>query len=261
VTPRLSVVVPAFNEAGRIGHTLERLDAFSRSLSAAVEIVLVDDGSGDDTAAVVERAALPNLRLIRLPQNVGKGGALRAGVAATAGAEVLISDADLSAPIEEYHRLRPHLDEADLVLGSRALAESRITRRQPWHREAMGKTFNWLVRSLVIGGFHDTQCGFKLLRGEIARELFSAMKIDRFAFDVELVWLAVRRGYTVREIGVAWHDSPQSRVHPLRDSSRMLADILRIRFLHRAERRAGRGAARRGATEKERHRENSEVLR
>jgi dolichyl-phosphate beta-glucosyltransferase len=237
------VVVPAYNEAGRIGQTLERLDAFSRSLSSAVEIVLVDDGSGDGTAAVVERAALRNLSLIRLPRNVGKGGALRAGVAATAGTEVLISDADLSAPIDEYHRLRPHLDEADLVLGSRALAESQITRRQPWHREAMGKTFNWLVRTLVIGGFHDTQCGFKLLRGEIARELFGAMKIDRFAFDVELVWLAVRRGYVVREVGVTWHDSPQSRVHPLRDSSRMLADILRIRFLHRGEPRSGPGAA------------------
>ena len=243
MTPRLSVVVPAYDEAARIGRTLERLDAFSRESDAngdgGVEIVLVDDGSRDATAEVARRAGLPNLKLLSLPENRGKGAALRAGVAASAGAELLISDADLSTPIEEVRRLRPHLAEAELVLGSRAVADSRITQRQPWHREAMGKVFNRLVRLLVVGGFRDTQCGFKLLDGAVARELFAAMVIDRFAFDVELVWLALRRGYRVREVGVEWRDSPQSRVHPLRDASRMFFDLLRIRWRHRGERAGG----------------------
>jgi len=240
VTRRLSVVVPAFDEEARIGQTLERLDAFARAHDAPVEIVLVDDGSRDRTAEVARRSGLPNLKLVVLPVNRGKGAALRAGVAASSGEEVLISDADLSAPIEEYHRLRPHLAEAEVVLGSRALADSRITRRQPWHREAMGKMFNRLVRLLVVSGFRDTQCGFKLLEAGAARDLFADMVIERFAFDVELVWLALRRGYRVREVGVAWHDSPQSRVHPLRDASRMFLDLLRIRWRHRGEPRAAR---------------------
>lgn len=247
MTPRLSVVVPAYDEAARIGRTLERLDAFSRRSAAegagGVEIVLVDDGSRDSTAEIARRAGLPNLKLLSLPENRGKGAALRAGVATTAGAEVLISDADLSTPIEEVGRLRPYLAEAELVLGSRAVAGSRITQRQPWHRETMGKVFNRLVRLFVVGGFRDTQCGFKLLDGGVARELFAAMRIDRFAFDVELVWLALRRGYRVREVGVEWRDSPQSRVHPVRDASRMFADLLRIRFHHRREPRVARTAS------------------
>ena len=234
--PRLSVVVPAYNEATRIGRTLERIGAFTATLSGGAELIVVDDGSGDGTSEVVRGAAPPGLRLMRLDRNRGKGAALRAGVAASSGSEILICDADLSTPVEEYDRLRPHLAECDVVLGSRALADSRITQRQPWHREAMGKMFNRLVRWLVIDGFRDTQCGFKLLDGDTGRALFADMFIDRFAFDVELVWLAVRRGFRVREVGVSWHDSPQSRVHPLRDSTRMLVDILKIRWRHRGER-------------------------
>jgi dolichyl-phosphate beta-glucosyltransferase len=233
--PRLSVVVPAYNEEARIGRTLERISAFAAGVAGGVEILLVDDGSRDGTVAVANGLGLPGLQLIRLERNLGKGGALRTGVVASTGAEVLICDADLSTPIEEYARLQPFLDEADLVLGSRGVVDSKITERQPWHREAMGRVFNLLVRWLVVDGFRDTQCGFKLMRGDVARALFPDLFIERFAFDVELVWLALRRGYRVREVGVVWHNSPQSRVDPLRDSTRMLLDILRIRWRHRNE--------------------------
>jgi dolichyl-phosphate beta-glucosyltransferase len=247
VSPRLTILIPAFNEAERIESTLTRIAAFAATIEGGAEILVVDDGSTDPTASVVLRSNAPHLRLLRMARNSGKGAALRAGVADSAGAEVLLCDADLSTPIEEYHRLRRELDDADLVLGSRGRPESRITLRQPWHREAMGRMFNRLVRWLVIDGFRDTQCGFKLLDGEAARALFASMRIDRFAFDVELVWLAVRRGYRVREVGVSWHDSPQSRVHPVRDSTRMLLDILRIRWRHRGEAHAKPGAGPAGA--------------
>lgn len=233
MAPRLSVIVPAFNEATRIGQSLVRIGAFLGRLEGGSELLVVDDGSADATAAVVADSKVPGLRLIRLERNRGKGAALRAGVAASTGDEVLLCDADLSTPIEEYEALRPELAGHDVVLGSRGVAGARITRHQPWHREAMGRVFNRIVRWIVIDGFRDTQCGFKLLRGDVARALFAAMRIDRFAFDVELVWLAVQRGHTVREVGVAWHDSPQSRVRPLRDSTRMLIDVVRLRWRHR----------------------------
>lgn len=237
MAPRLSVVLPAFNEAARIGPTLDRLLAYAPGVAGGAEILVVDDGSTDGTSAFAERPAYRAIRWLRLEPNRGKGAALRAGVLASAGAEVLLCDADLSTPIEEYGRLRPFLENAGVVLGSRGVADSRITRRQPIYRELMGRIFNLAVRILVVGGIRDTQCGFKLLRGDLARSLFADMVIDRFAFDVELVWLARRRGETVVEVGVSWHDSPASSVHALRDSARMLTDLLRIRWRHRGSRR------------------------
>ena len=228
-----SVVVPAFNEAERLGPTLERILAYFERRATPAEVVVVDDGSADATADVASRFAPRGVRLVRLPANRGKGAALRAGVAASAGAAVLLTDADLSTPIEEIERLEAALAEADLVLGSRAVAGSRITRRQPWYRELMGRSFNRVIRLLGVTSLHDTQCGFKLLRGDVARRLFAELTVDRFAYDVELVWLARRRGFRVVEVGVAWHDSPASRVHPVRDAASMLVDVLRFRFRHR----------------------------
>lgn len=248
---QLSVVVPAYNEAARIGPTLDRLIEFARDLAGGAEILVVDDGSTDGTGEFAPRAAggeAPWLRWIRLPENRGKGAALRAGVLASRGDEILLCDADLSTPIAEYARLRPHLADAAVVLGSRGVAESKIERRQPRYRELMGRMFNLMVRAFAVGGIRDTQCGFKLLRGDSARQLFADLRIDRFAYDVELIWLARRRGLEVREVGVTWIDSPASSVHALRDSTRMFADILRIRWLHRGEPAARRvvGAESRG---------------
>ncbi len=238
MAPQLSVVVPAFNEAGRLGPTLDRLADFAARLPGGAEILVVDDGSSDATSGFAERPeyrAVPGLRFLRLETNQGKGAALRAGVGASTGAEVLLCDADLSTPIEEYERLRAHLAGAQVVLGSRGVAESKIGQRQPLYREFMGRMFNLVVRVVAVGGIRDTQCGFKLLRGDVARTLFADLRIDRFAYDVELIWLARRRGFEVVEVGVVWIDSPASSVHALRDSARMLADILRIRWMHRRE--------------------------
>jgi dolichyl-phosphate beta-glucosyltransferase len=239
----LSVVVPAYDEERRIVPTLEELARWSRG-RGVVEVVVVDDGSRDRTAALVAGFVDERLRLVRLPENRGKGAALRAGVAATSGSTVLLTDADLSTPLDELDRLAPLLERADLVLGSRAQPDSRVDRRQPWARELAGKSFNLAIRVLGVRGFRDTQCGFKLLRGEVARRLFAEMTIDRFAYDVELVWLAQRRGYRVEEAGVRWRDEAGSRVRVVRDGLRMLADVARLRRrFAAADRAAGRSRA------------------
>ena len=230
---RLSVVIPAYNEALRLPSTLARVREHLVARGVEHEIVVVDDGSTDATAEVA-RAAGGALRVLGHQPNRGKGYAARRGMLAATGERRLMTDADLSTPIEELERLEPALATAELVLGSRAVAGSRITRRQPWHREWMGRSFNRLIRLLGVTSLRDTQCGFKLLRGDVARRLFAELTVDRFAYDVELVWLARRRGYRVIEVGVAWHDSPASKVHAVRDAASMLVDVLRFRFRHRA---------------------------
>jgi dolichyl-phosphate beta-glucosyltransferase len=195
---------------------------------------VVDDGSADTTAEIAREHAHRGVWLLELARNRGKGAALRHGVVASSGDLVLLCDADLSTPIEELERLEPWLDRADLVLGSRSVEGARVELRQPWHRQTMGKLFNLLIRVLGIGDFHDTQCGFKLLGGEAARRLFPSFTVDRFAYDVELLWEARRQGLRIVEVGVEWHDSPLSRVRPWRDAPQMFADVLRIRFRRRA---------------------------
>jgi dolichyl-phosphate beta-glucosyltransferase len=230
MVPELSVVIPAYNEMHRLGRSLERILEYLEHRDLDYEVVVVDDGSEDGTSRVAKGFLGRKVWLLELTTNRGKGAALRHGVVATRGRRVLLCDADLSTPIEELERLEPHLDRAQLVLGSRAVEGARVETRQPLYRELMGKTFNLMVRMLGFGRFRDTQCGFKLLDGEVARELFPELTVDRFAYDVELLVDAQRRGYEVVEIGVEWHDSPTSRVRPLRDSWHMLVDLLRLRL-------------------------------
>ncbi len=236
MVPTTSVVIPAYNEAERLETTLRQVVDYLDRRGEPYELVVVDDGSADETPGVAERFVADGVALVRHERNRGKGAALRTGVGATRGARVLLSDADLSTPIEELDRLEPHLGAAQLVLGSRAVAGARIEQRQPLYRELMGKTFNLLIRLLGVRGLHDTQCGFKLLDGAVARELFADLTIDGFAYDVELVWLARRRGYRIEEVGVTWSNSAASKVHPLRDPLRMLRDIVLMRHRHRGER-------------------------
>jgi dolichyl-phosphate beta-glucosyltransferase len=179
---------------------------------------------------VAGRFAGQGVRVLRQEVNRGKGAVIKAGVLASRGREVLLVDADLSTPIEDLERLRPHLPEAPLVLGSRSVEGSDITTHQPFYREMMGRTFNLIIRILGVRGLRDTQCGFKLLDGDIARRLFAELQIERFAYDVELVWLARRHGYRVVEVGVRWADSSSSKVNPVSDSLRMFWDVLALRW-------------------------------
>lgn len=240
--PALTVVIPAYNEERRLGASLGRIVEYLRLREPSWEILVVDDGSRDRTAAVVEEAAaamvsegLPpgSLRLLKQPRNQGKGAALRGGVLGSRGEWILLTDADLSTPIDELETLEARRDDADVILGSRAVEGSRITQRQPVYRELMGKTFNVIIRLLGLTSARDTQCGFKLIRGDVARGLFPRFVVDRFAYDVELVWMARRSGYRVVEVGVVWEDSPQSKVHPIRDSWGMFRDVVLLRWRQR----------------------------
>ncbi|MBZ5587588.1 MAG: glycosyltransferase family 2 protein [Acidobacteriia bacterium] len=230
---RLSVVVPAYNEESRLPATLDRLVGYlagQRQLLPA-EIVVVDDGSTDDTAGVVETFRPPAgvaMRLVPLGRNRGKGAAVRAGMAASLGERVLISDADLSAPIEEVEALLK--SGADVAVGSRGVLRELIVRRQPLVRDTMGRIFNVGLRLLGLTRLRDTQCGFKLLEGELARRLAGALRLDGFAYDVELLARAERSGATVAEVPVRWYHVEASRVRPFRHGLQMLRDALRVRL-------------------------------
>jgi dolichyl-phosphate beta-glucosyltransferase len=229
----LSIVIPAYNEAGRILPTISRIDDYCRERFDVFEIIVVNDGSRDATRDMVlgRLEQTSSLRYEGYDENRGKGYAIRLGVGVSTGDIVLVSDADLSTPIEEVEKLLVPYDEGcDIVIGSRALAGSDIMVRQPWWREMMGKTFNVFVRSLLSVDFRDTQCGFKLFRGDRVRELFSRATVDRFAYDVEILSLARKAGLEIKEVPIRWLNSPASKVNPVRDSLQMMKDIIKLRL-------------------------------
>jgi len=205
-----------------------------------VEILVVDDGSRDDTAEIVEgiAAAAPggaSLRLLRNGANRGKGYSLKHGFLLASGTYVLLSDADFSTPIEELPRLLGPVASGacDIAIGSRGLAQSQVALRQPIWRQTMGRIFNRIVRLLTGLPFRDTQCGFKLMRREAAAPLFRAARVERFAYDVEILVLARKAGLGVREVPVLWRDAPGSKVHAFKDSLLMLRDVLWVLWRER----------------------------
>ena len=230
----ISIVIAAYNEEQRIGESLLKIKDYLDAQNFAYEIIVVDDGSTDNTrqVAIGYKPKITNLKIISYPNNKGKGYALRQGVLASKGESVLLSDADLSTPIEELSYMLPLISgrEYDVVIGSRALKPETIIKKQPWWRQGMGKIFNRIVRLLVLEGFKDTQCGFKLFSGEAARNLFKNARVDRFAYDVEILSLAKKRNYRVSEVPVRWINSPDSKVHPIFDSLQMFFDLVKIRL-------------------------------
>jgi dolichyl-phosphate beta-glucosyltransferase len=235
---KASLVLPAYNERNRIEACLQRVAEWRASRPGGWdwEVLVVDDGSRDATAAAAERAAtaagLP-LTLLRHPANRGKGAAIRAGVLASTGDPVLVSDVDLSTPLSEWVKLAERLPTHPVAIGSRAVDRDLVRRRQPFYRVAFGRAGNLLVRLFAVSGIGDTQCGFKLFRGDLARRLFGQAKIDRFAWDMEILFLARREGVPIAEVPVLWFDSPDSRVSLLRDAPATLRDLIRIRWIHR----------------------------
>ena len=228
--PEISVVIPAFNEAARLPRTLERIRAHLEGTGRPHEIVVVDDGSSDATADEALRFGGGALRLLRNEVNRGKGYSVRRGMLAATGRRRLMTDADLSTPIEEISRLMAVMDEGyDVVIGSRAVPGADIQIHQPWYRENMGRVFNFFVRLLALPGLRDTQCGFKLFSARAAETVFAVALLDGFSFDVEALFVARRRGHSIAEIPVTWKNDVATRVG-LWGGFLAFPDLLRIRI-------------------------------
>jgi len=232
--PFLSIVIPAYNEALRIGSTLEKVRQYIETRNYPCELIVVDDGSRDETPDILARYAEhhPAVRILRNEPNRGKGYTVRRGVLEARGQFVLFTDADLSAPIEEANKLLGALEStgADTAVGSRALNRRLIGVHQPWGREFAGRVFNLLVRLFTGLEIRDTQCGLKLFRRVSTRRAFELQRVTGFGFDPELLFLVERQGGKVVEVPVRWNDSPATKVRFLRDATRMFLDLVRIRW-------------------------------
>ena len=227
------MVIPAYNEALRLPAYLSEVVVYFDGRGEPYEVIVVDDGSADETAArVLEAQSIhPAVTLHRLAENRGKGFAVRAGMRAARGDLRLMTDADGATPIAEVKRLETVIQAgADLAVGSRALPDPSVRREVLIHRKVSGEIFNFFARRMGVGNVTDTQCGFKLFHGAVAEALFGELETTGFGFDVELLMLARRRRYRVIEVAINWADQPGSKVEVLRDGPRMLAQIVRARI-------------------------------
>ena len=235
MTYDLSVVIPAYNEATTIAATLETVTRYLSGTPWSWEILVVNDGSRDATAAETVRAARAlasqQIRLLEHTNNMGKGAAVRTGVLASTGRAVLFYDADGATPVSEVAKCLPYLQAGvDVVAGSRRIAGSAIRRHQPLVRQLLGACYTRLTNWLIAGGISDITCGFKVLRDEAARAIFSRMRITGWSFDAELFYLARRLGYRIAEVPVTWTDQPNTKVRVARDALSAFGELLRIRW-------------------------------
>lgn len=232
-SPYLSVIIPAYNEESRLISTLSRIEEYLRRQPYLYELIVVNDGSRDNTAGVAlewKPDGCP-LKVIDRKENRGKGYSVREGGTLAQGEYILFSDADLSTPIEEVEKFLPLLKGGmEVVIGSRSLRDSEIVVHQPFHREMMGRVFNGMVRFLAVKGIVDTQCGFKSFSRKAVEKIFPLCLIEGFAFDVEILFLARKFGFSIKEVPVRWFNAPGSSVNPVRDSLAMLKEIFQIRI-------------------------------
>jgi len=229
--PLLSLVIPAYNEAERLPVTLPAVIDFLDAQPYASEVIIVNNNSRDNTGEIARRfaATRPYIRVLDEPAQ-GKGAAVHTGMSAAVGDYLFMADADFSMPVAEIAKfLPPYLDNYDVAIGSRE-APGAVRYNEPQYRHFMGRVFNFYVKVLAIPGFEDTQCGFKCFRREVARDVLPNQTIDGWAFDVELLYIALKRGYRVVEVPIDWYYGENSRVSPVRDTINMIREVLRIRF-------------------------------
>jgi dolichyl-phosphate beta-glucosyltransferase len=225
--PELSIVIPCYNEEKRISKTLLQNIEFLNEKNIDFEIITVDDGSADDSVQVIEK--IPNVKIVKHEKNQGKGAAVKAGVINSTGDFILFADADNSTPIEELEKFWRKRHDYDILIGSRYLPESDIKIKQPWHRNIVTFLGNKMIRIILGLKYKDTQCGFKLFKKNIAKELFSMQTIDRWGFDIEILYLAKKKKYSVKEIPVSWINSPDSKVKSF-DFLKTFGELLKIKF-------------------------------
>ncbi len=228
----VSIIIPAYKEEERLGSTLQKINNYFQNKNFSYEIIVVDDGSNDRTSEIASN--YPNVVSLIQPANMGKGAAVRRGMLESSGKFRLFTDADLSTPIHEFDKLYDTFNNGyEVVIGSRAVDSSMIKVHQPFYREMMGKTFNKIVQFLVVKGISDTQCGFKGMSSTAAMNIFSKCKIDGFGFDVEMLYLADKLKFKIKEIPVEWYNDDRSKVDPIKDSIKMFLEILKIRSIHK----------------------------
>jgi glycosyltransferase involved in cell wall biosynthesis len=231
--PKYSIVIPAYNESASIPATLEQVVGFIRSQGLAAEVVVVNDGSRDQTAELVREfaAAAPEVRLLENPGNRGKGYSVRSGLLSARGEVVMFTDSDLSAPIEEAERLFAAIAAgADIAIGSRWLESDRQTHKQPLYRQFFGRCFNAVTRTVMGLHFADTQCGFKAFTRAAAQTVFPLQTIEGWGFDPEILFIALKLGFKIREVPVSWAHDARTRMSYLKDGMKMLEEIAIIRW-------------------------------
>jgi dolichyl-phosphate beta-glucosyltransferase len=240
--PKYSIVIPAYNEGARLAASLEKVLGYIHAEGWNAEIVVVNDGSRDNTAEIIRAFAAkdPSVRLVENPGNRGKGYSVRNGILNARGEVLFFSDADLSSPIEESSKLLNALDEStDIAIGSRWLRVGTQTQRQPVYRQIFGRIFNLLLRLILGLYFKDTQCGFKAFKRSAALAIFPLQKIERWGFDPEILFLARKLGFKVKEVPVLWGHSGGTRISPLIDGFRMFTEMLRVRWYSLTEKYDG----------------------
>jgi dolichyl-phosphate beta-glucosyltransferase len=228
----LSIVIPAYNEENRIGKTIEAIEAYFRGRNITREVIVVDDGSTDDTSGVVGKlsGSINDLVAVRYTPNQGKGFAVKTGIERSRGRYILFTDADNSTPIEEFEKFRPFMNNNAVIIGSRYVSGSSVRIRQPWYRIWLGRLGNFLIQMLLFEGIRDTQCGFKALPRDAARDIFSRMKVRRFGFDMEMLAIATLLSYPIREVPVSWFNSEDSRLRPFKDAFRTFFELVYIKL-------------------------------
>jgi len=229
----LFVIIPAYNEEARIKNTLEKIHSYLKNQDYTYEIIIVNDGSTDNTWALVNEIAqkIKEVRILKNEKNRGKGFTIKKGFLNAKGKYLLFTDADLSTPIEEVEKLISWLKKGyDIAIGSRALKESHIQIHQPWYRELAGRIFNLFVQAMAVPGIKDTQCGFKCFTQKAALEICERQKIEKFSFDVEMLYIGRKLGYKIKEVPICWFNNPHTKVNFLKDGYRMCLDLIRIRL-------------------------------
>ena len=227
----VSVVIPAFNEEKRLEPSLQRITEFLEKNFENFEILVVDDGSKDTTPEIVQKFKEKKVKLIQNPKNMGKGFSVKLGMINAQHDYILFTDADLATPIEETTKFLEAIKQGyDVVIASRNVEGANITVEQPKYRQVLGKAFPLLVKSMVLPDFKDTQCGFKMFTKQAARKIFPRQTIKRWAFDVEIIFIAKKLGYKIKELPVTWTDKEGSRLSPVKDSFRMLNEVAKIKY-------------------------------
>lgn len=229
----LSIIIPAYNEENRLPQTLNDIASYLKNLPLNAEVIVVDDGSTDNTSGAALNLAdrIPNLRVFAFTENRGKGHAVQQGMLAAEGEYILFMDADNSTPISEIEKLMPFISFNEVVIGSRNTGDSDVVIPQPRYRQILGRIGNALVHRLAVKGINDTQCGFKLFQRRACKRIFTRQQTTGWGFDIEILTIAQRvLGYRIKEVGVTWFDAPGSKVRPLRDGWRTLKELLRISY-------------------------------